>query len=87
MPHRIKRFCALPAASLRARVRVSTAGSAASCSIDTTVRPQAFAALRGNNVIHEPGVPEPTIWGTIVVGFGMPGTAARRRREAREAFA
>ena len=85
MRHRIMRSCALLAAGLRANMCFSAADSAPSFSNDMTV--QAFTALRGNNDIHEPGVPEPTIWGTIVVGFGMLGTAMRRRRKAQEAFA
>lgn len=46
---------------------------------------------RGNQLqaftTQGPGVPEPTTWGTIVIGFGMLGTAMRRRRKAQEAFA
>jgi len=41
---------------------------------------QAFTTFDSNEV-QEPGVPEPTTWGMIVLGFGMLGTALRRRRQ------
>lgn len=33
-------------------------------------------------VVVNPGVPEPTIWAQLIVGFGLAGAAARRRRGA-----
>ncbi|PZN93327.1 MAG: hypothetical protein DCF31_12960 [Alphaproteobacteria bacterium] len=31
-------------------------------------------------VIVNPGVPEPSVWIQLIVGFGLAGVAARRRR-------
>jgi hypothetical protein len=74
------------------RASVSTAASPANFSIDTAVpggsagiAGRAFATPRGDNDFQEPGVLEPTMWGMIVAGFGMLGTAQHRRTA--EAFA
>ena len=41
---------------------------------------QAFITPGGNNNVQIPDVPEPTTWGMIVLGFGMLGSALRRRK-------
>jgi hypothetical protein len=47
---------------------------------------QVFISHDGNNNDQQLGVPEPTTWGMIVVGFGLLG-ATLRRRKAAELFA
>jgi hypothetical protein len=72
--------CAIAVAGTLRRAALSTAALPANFSIDTAV-----ATLRGDNEFQEPGVLEPTMWGMIVAGFGMLGTA--RHRRTAEAFA
>jgi hypothetical protein len=42
---------------------------------------QVFITSRSNSENSTPGVPEPATWGMIVVGFGLLGSALRRRKQ------
>lgn len=44
-------------------------------------QPQAYVTVGGTHLDVPLGVPEPTTWGMIVVGFGLLGGALRRRKQ------
>jgi len=42
---------------------------------------QVYITARGSSDLNLPGVPEPATWGMIVLGFGLLGSALRRRKQ------